>query len=265
MMKRSVLISLTCLLAACGGGESAQDSAAKQSQIEPVNLVVNKPVPDNHNAQAYAIALIGNSHAAGLVPYLQDTIEHYVPEKPVSVEALGFGFTDDLYNNAGVHGKLREGGWTHLIIQGQKYSQSGTVLYSTEATQQWIALAKDLGITPILFPEHPQRGRTQEAEYIMGIHQGIANKQASCIAPIGLAWDAAIQHMPNVPFHTADGNHGAPSGLLLSSLIFSEIITAERVDTGPISIIPNTILGIEQQGALSQIASQVLVEQPACD
>ncbi|MBQ4811716.1 hypothetical protein J8M20_10230 [Pseudoalteromonas luteoviolacea] len=263
-MKYTILITFAMLLAACGG-DAGSDLAQKQPPIESVDLVDNKPIPDNHDAQVYSVALIGNSHAAALVPYLQDTIEHYAPEKSVSVEALGFGFTDDLYENPAVQTKLKSGKWTHLIIQGQKYSQSGTVLYSTQATQQWIAMAKGLGITPILFPEHPQKGRTQEAEYIMGIHQGIASKQASCVAPIGLAWDAAIQHMPEVPFHTADGNHGAPSGLLLSSLIFSEIITAERVDTGPISIIPNTILRIEQQGALGQIASQVLVEQPACD
>ncbi|KZN39579.1 hypothetical protein N474_07665 [Pseudoalteromonas luteoviolacea CPMOR-2] len=263
MIKQSISVTLAVLLVGCGG--SNDDVNINDTPQKQVNLTTNKTIPDNQSAPIYSVALIGNSHAAGLAPYLKKTLQHYAAEKSVNVETLGFGFTDDLYKNATVRAKLNDGQWSHLIIQGQKYSQSGAVLYSTKETQQWIALAKELDITPILFPEHPQKGRSEEAAYVMGIHRQIASLQAACVAPVGGAWNAAMEQMQNVSFHTSDGNHAAPSGLLLSSLVFSEIITGEKVDTGPISIIPDTALSAQQQGVLSQIASQVLVEQPACE
>jgi hypothetical protein len=62
--------------------------------------------------------------------------------------------------------------WNHVIFQAQKYSQSGIVGYPTNAAKVWITRAKQINATPILFPEHPQKGDIDEIfEFISCINQ----------------------------------------------------------------------------------------------
>jgi hypothetical protein len=263
----------TLLLGACGGGgasnsdnqnNSAQDQAREsaadlvKNYIKPASLVVNSDV------EHYQIAMVGNSHSSGLAPTLKHTIETMAPDKTVNVEVLGFGFTDNLISDYEVVKRFTQPDtpWTHLIIQGQKYSQSMSKAYSTEATRQWVAMAKTHGATPILFPEHPQRGNTVEGGYVHGIHQSIANAEPSCLAPIAKAWYGTIDSRPELTLHAADGNHADTLGLLLSSLVFTQIITGQSVDQGATSILNE--VSPELQGELAQHAAQAIIEQPAC-
>ncbi|TMP35845.1 hypothetical protein [Pseudoalteromonas rubra] len=257
------------LLGACGGNSDSQHSAAKgqagesaadlvNSYIKPASLAINSDV------EHYQIAMVGNSHSSGLAPTLKRTIEFMAPDKTVNVELLGFGFTDNLIANYEVVKRFTQPDvpWTHLIIQGQKYSQSMSKRYSTEATKQWVALAKTHGATPILFPEHPQRGNRVEGEYVHDIHKNIADAEPSCLAPIAKAWYGTIANRPELALHASDGNHADTLGILLSALVFTQIITGESVDKGATSILDG--VSPDLQGVLAQHAAQAIVEQPAC-
>ncbi|KAF7785798.1 hypothetical protein PRUB_a0182 [Pseudoalteromonas rubra] len=260
------------LLGACGGSGGASDTAAAavsedansdvarlvERHIKPASLSINS------DAEHYQIALIGNSHVSGLAPVLKQTIEAMAPDKTVSIEVLGFGFTDGLISDGGIVTRFTQPqtAWTHLIIQGQKYSQSMSKRYSTEATQQWIAMAKTHGATPILFPEHPQRGNTEEGDYVLGIHKTIANIEPSCLAPIPVAWELTMDNRPGVSLHAADGNHASTQGFLLSALVFTQIITGQSVDTGAVNI--QADVEPQLQAELAQHAAQAIIEHPAC-
>ncbi|MCO7187907.1 MULTISPECIES: hypothetical protein [unclassified Pseudoalteromonas] len=263
----------TLLLSACGGsgasnGDSQNNSAQDQARESATDLVKNyiKPAPlaVNSDVEHYQIAMVGNSHSSGLAPTLKHTIETMAPDKTVYVEVLGFGFTDNLINDYEVVKRFTQPDtpWTHLIIQGQKYSQSMSKSYSTEATRQWVAMAKTQGATPILFPEHPQRGNSVEGGYVHGIHKSIAAAEPSCLAPIAKAWYGALASRPELALHAADGNHADSLGILLSSLVFTQIITGQSVDTGATSIVAGA--SPELQGELAQHAAQAIAEQPAC-
>ena len=91
---------------------------------------------------------------------------------------------------------LLEGGqWTHVILQAQKYSTSGLYTYSTAGAKSWIALAKARGITPVLYPEHPQAGDLSEGMRVFRLHQQIASEQAACVAPIGASMGSGATTM----------------------------------------------------------------------
>ncbi|WP_125717447.1 hypothetical protein [Pseudoalteromonas rubra] len=265
------------LLSACGGGSSkdnnsqrttqntAVDSAKKPDVAQVVNSYIQPAsLVDNSDIHSYRIAMIGNSHTSGLARTLKKTIETMVPGKSVDVQVLGSGFTDDLIRNYDVVMGFTQPQtrWTHLIIQGQKYSQSQSQDYSTTATEQWVAMARTHGATPVLFPEHAQRGNSTEGSYVYGIHKVIASSEPSCIAPVARAWSKALSARPELELHDKDGNHANAVGALLSALVFTQIITGESVDKGPVTI----LAGVEPQiqGELGQHAAQALTERPGC-
>ncbi|MFM9726222.1 hypothetical protein ACKI1L_37495, partial [Streptomyces scabiei] len=63
-----------------------------------------------------------------------------------------------------------------------------------------------------------------------GIHKGIAEKQSSCVAPVGLTWNEALELSPRLDVHHSDGNHATNLGKLLSALVLYETITGESAD-----------------------------------
>ncbi|MCP4325883.1 MAG: hypothetical protein GY787_29425 [Alteromonadales bacterium] len=113
-----------------------------------------------------------------------------------------------------------------------------------------------------MFPEHPSEGNFLEAEYVHNIHTGIAKQEPSCVAPVGLTWDVALNIEPNLNLYANDGNHASQLGSLLSSLVLYEVITGQSADL--LTYIPE-LPGDEQvQDILGQVASQAIAENNPC-
>jgi hypothetical protein len=123
--------------------------------------------------------------------------------------------------------------WTHVILQAQKYSTSGSFSYPTTAAEHWIRGSKELGATPIMFPEHPRKGNSWEGQTLWELHSGIAARENTCVAPVGLVWDEVLFRDPFLRLHQADGNHATEKGHLLTALVFYQIITGQPVESLP--------------------------------
>ena len=263
-MRALLGLILLCALVACS--ESPKPIAQIDKSVEEINWQLkpkfNGEVPNNQGVPSYRIAITGNSHVAGLGTEINNAITQLTPEKSVEFEVIGSGFLDDSILNSSTTQALKNGNWTHLILQGQKYSQSRKTTYPTTAAEKWIANAKERNIMPILFPEHPQRGDTTEAQYVYGLHLNIVERQASCLAPVGLVWNRVLQLMPNLRLHASDGNHAAPLGRYLTALVFAEVITGQRVD----SVILTPVNGVraDEQLLMAQVVSEVIYQLPPC-
>ena len=199
------------MLSACGGSESNNTPEVvapdKNETAQPVESADNLAIPDNRESNSYDILILGNSHVAGIQSLLEKVFAHADANKTVNIETRGGMFLDTIVNDASIIETLQNNQWTHVILQGQKYSQSHSVLYPIDATVKWIQRAKAIGATPILFPEHPLKNRPEDAAYVHGIHTRIAQKQFSCVAPIGLTWNKALKLSPRLDVHSSDGNH----------------------------------------------------------
>ncbi|WP_372771081.1 hypothetical protein [Pseudoalteromonas sp.] len=228
-------------------------------QVEPKS---NVQVPNNQSLSAYRIAITGNSHVSGLGGVVSSIIKQMSDEKTAESQMIGHGFLDVSFKSTSSLEALANDNWSHIILQGQKYSQSRTTNYSTTGAQRWIARAKDAGVTPILFPEHPQRGDDTEAKYVYGLHQVITAQQASCIAPVGLVWDRVLQLMPQIELHATDGNHASALGKYLTALVFAEVITGLRIDS--VTLDPVSGLLPDEQLLMAQAVSEIIFQHPAC-
>lgn len=253
----------------CGGSSSDKSQGVEQENtvtlVQPV-ASENLAIPDNSLVDHYKVLLIGNSHVVSnnLSEIIKQLINTGKPHTLVTVDrAPGGAYLDDRVNDGVTLEKIQSDSWTHTILQAQKYSQSGSVEYPTHAAENWIEILKIQNTTPILFPEHPQRGNPVEAQYVHDLHLSIIEKQKSCLAPIGLAWDKAIAEMPSLTLHAPDGNHAAYAGSFLTALIFYQVITGELADSLP--FMEQIPLSENIQRELKIIASQILDENQACD
>ncbi|MEI8645840.1 hypothetical protein P4S60_09660 [Pseudoalteromonas sp. Hal040] len=257
----TVYILLSCCigLVACGSGSNTENSTSVPDTSIPNS---GAAIVDNSGSADYQIIIYGNSHSAKLGDLLEQLISSELTNAQVSTLTVSGRFLDEIVNTSGNVEKLQQANWTHAIFQGQKYSQSGSVNYSTNEAERLIASAKELKITPILFPEHPQQGDSKEGELVYQLHLSISEKEASCVAPIGLVWDKAIAALPELNFYSADGNHASNAGHLLTAMTFYEVITGELADT----LTYNAAFAISEQQhqQFGQIITQVLAEHPAC-
>jgi hypothetical protein len=75
-----------------------------------------------------------------------------------------------------------------------------------------------------MFPEWPRSG-VDETSRIYDLHVSIAQREVACVAPIGQAWDLALERHPALALHAPDGNHSNPAGAFLAALILFATMT----------------------------------------
>jgi hypothetical protein len=255
---------MLCILCAACNSSDSSTKPTQHIQIPQTQDSTNIPIPENSNSQQYKVLLFGNSHIEGLSEIINLIVATGAPNKHIELrDAASSLYLIDRLSDGVSADILKSAQWTHVIFQAQKYSQSGTVKYPIDGAKKWLQLAKEQKATPILFPEHPQRGNYSEGKMVHDIHLRIVNEESGCLAPIGLTWDKVLALRPTLKLHQADGNHASYTGRVLSSLVFYQVITGNSADLLP--YIDNINLDAEIQDFLGQIASQMLAENPACD
>ncbi len=233
-MKNIYILCIAMWLAACGGSGGVSNTPDTGNPPAPPTATESQPLTDNSGASAYKVLLMGNSHAAGVQPVLEDILLLGQPDKSVDLQmAPGFGFLADRINDGMTEEKLASEQWTHVVLQAQKYSSSNTRTYPTTAAEHWVRRAKEIGATPIMFPEHPRRGNYWEGQTLWDLHTGIAARENTCVAPVGLVWDEVIYSWIDHRLHATDGNHASETGALLTALVFYQIISGQPVESVP--------------------------------
>ena len=224
----------------------------------------NLAIPDNSNKQQLKVLLFGNSHIFGIADILKKMVHAGAPGKTIeSGQSKDIMYLQERLSDKKSYKLLFGASWTHVILQAQKYSQSGIRTYPTYAAETWISLAKKQSATPILYPEHPQRGNDTEGQRVYSLHKSISQRQKSCVAPIGPVWDSVIAQYPELVLHEKDGNHASRAGQFLTALIFYQVITTNSADLLP--HIDDDSVSAPLQDALGQIVSDTLAQLPACE
>ncbi len=268
-MKKLLLIASALVVVGCGGGGAgggAPDAGATADPTDPAGTITDtpsQPLKDNSTAPAYKVLLMGNSHAAALRSTLEYFLVRGQPDKPADVQtAPGVAFLDERRNDGVSEQKLESESWTHVILQAQKYSTTGASIYPTTAAEYWVRRSKELGATPIMFPEHPRQGNRLEGRTLWNLHSGIAARENTCVAPVSLVWDEIVFREPSLPLYQADGNHASRTGVILTAMVFYQIITGQPAESLPelteLSIAPET------ERLMKETVSSLLFMHPPC-
>ena len=140
-----VLTSLLLLSACGGGGSSAIDVTPVEKIPEPPSVSENLAIPDNRALDNYQVLIIGNSHSQPMQKLLTILFSHGLNDKNVAIETRIASFLDVIIDNEDLISSIETKSLTHIILQGQKYSQSQSVQYSTAETKIWIQRTKNIG------------------------------------------------------------------------------------------------------------------------
>jgi len=255
-----VLLTALTALAACGGGSSPQEPLQPPAP-SPQGLAI----PDNRYVDRYNILLMGNSHVyvndlgGVIVKLIRAGRPGISATATVAANSL---FLDERLQDADSQTKLSSETWTHVILQGQKYSMSGAFDYPIDASLYWVSAVKHYKATPLLFPEHPRAGNSEEAARVHAIHSFIAKQEPSCVAPVGLAFDLMAELAPELRLHQADGNHTSVNGTFLTALVFYQAISGLNADS--LSNLAEFSIPSEHQQLMRQVASATLARHQAC-
>ncbi len=248
--RNASLILLLLWLAACGGGSDDSDSGGNPS---------SPPAP---TVADITLLFMGNSHASvnELQRMVADMVRAVRPgESVATAEAPGWMFLEERSRHAPSTALLRNQQWSFVILQAQKYSSSGLFEYSTTGAEELIRASRQQQAVPVMFPEWPRRG-VDETMRIYDLHVSIAQRQVACVAPIGQAWDLALQRHPSLQLHADDGNHSNPAGAFLAALILFATVTGDS----PIALppFPQFAVGLDTQADLRAIAAETTVAWP---
>jgi hypothetical protein len=243
--KYSALILSIYLLLGMSGCGTDKNSSSEQSAVD----LMSSPIAD------YELLFIGNSHSSvnGLPNLVTILIEATEQGKSSNATiASGTNFLVDRLNDGITQEVLESREWTHVFLQAQKYSSTGNFSYSTDAAEEWIRRIRTLDASPIMFPEWPRRGNTEEGQRVYDLHVSIASREPACVAPVGLVWDDFILRYPEIALHAEDGNHSNLSGALLSAFIFYQILTGKPANT--LSYIAEIDVNEDIQTKLKEVA-----------
>ena len=254
------MLTTLAVLAACGGGSSPQEH-----QQAPPEWQKGLAIPDNSYVDHYNILLMGNSHVyvndlGGLIVRLIQVGRQGV--SAAAKVASNSLFLDERLQDANSLSTLSSEAWTHVILQGQKYSTSGAFDYPIDASLYWVSAVKHYKATPLLFPEHPRAGNSEEGARVHALHSAIAKQEPSCVAPVGLAFDKMTELAPEIKLHQADGNHTSINGTFLTALVFYQAITGLNADS--LTDLTDIAISSEHQQLMRQVASATLAQYPAC-
>lgn len=266
-----VLVSGTTLNGCGGSGDAQTVVPPPPVQTVPQNPPplnpppANLAVPDNRTVSEFRVALLGNSHVTynNLASLLKHLLQTGRPQAKVHTHAAsGAGYLDERLNDKVTLPLLTGQSWSHVILQGQKYSTSGLYYYPIDAAVYWVALVKSQQATPIMFPEHATSGNKTEGARVYQLHQSILQREAACLAPVPQAWEGSLAQWVDIPLHMDDGNHANQAGSVLTAMLFYQVITGNPADQLPYIAALGLPASVQQR--LAQQASASLQQFPAC-
>jgi hypothetical protein len=78
-----------------------------------------------------------------------------------------------------------------------------------------------------------RRGQSQNQAAITKAYADIANERRALLAPVGAAWQAALEADPTLPFHQNDDSHPTAAGSHLAACVFYGLLYGQSSEGLP--------------------------------
>jgi hypothetical protein len=181
------------------------------------------------------------------------------PSKTVCVHYLGVSFLDEVAWRPDIQSELQERPWKFVVLQAQKISMSGKYNYSRTEAIDYAKQARLRGAAAIFYPEWGLQGVSGDGERQETVYREMALEAEAGVAPVARAWDLALAERPELPLHSADGNHQSSLGAFLTACVLTGRITGNN----PIGLAayPYSEARAADRQFLAEIARRALAEE----
>ena len=121
--------------------------------------------------------------------------------------------------------KIRRGGWTHVVLQGQ----SAEALTDKEGLFKHIRLfdaeISKAGAKTLLFMTWALQKTPQDQRKITDAYNEIGREIGASVIPVGVARENLLELKPTAPFYRPDGKHPGPHGSYLAACLFYTMLS----------------------------------------
>jgi len=228
------LVVWAALVCGCGDNNSGMGSDASSGA-------------DGGSQQALRVLFIGNSYTYvnDLPEQVRSLVASASPPRDITVDSVTTGGATlyTLYETGDALAKLRTGGWTHVVIQGQSLEPVGSI-QNPAAFEQYAKLfgeeAKAIGAVPVYYETWARRADddwyrpTMQAE-LRDSYRQAAWGVGGVVAAAGDAWELALSDSTPFDLFMADGSHPNTLGTYLTACVFyNALVQQSAVGLGAI-------------------------------
>jgi hypothetical protein len=185
--------------------------------------------------------------------------------------AVGGATLADQVTTTGAMARIDQGGWTHVVIQGQSVEP----LYDPatfEANAAVLAAeAKKVGAVPVFYETWARKagdvvyqqafsGGTPAAMQagLRAEYQKVAKAADALLAPAGDAWEKALAEQPAIDLFQADGSHPDLDGTYLVACVFY----ATLIGHSPVGVAAHSGISDADAAALQGVAEETVEAPP---
>ncbi len=147
---------------------------------------------------------------------------------PVFDQVCVFGATlEQLWQHSQALPMIRQGSWDYVVLQD--YSLAA-VKYREEMALYGGMYSKEIqaiGARPIFFMTWARKDYPDMQDQIAGAYTAVAAANHAPVAPVGLAWEAALKGRPTLTLHMKDHRHPTPAGSYLNACVFYSVLFHE--------------------------------------
>lgn len=230
-----VFTLLACALMACAG-QSAETVPASVTPgpvvPDPVPTITPDPVPTDR----LRVLFIGNSYTyvndlPRQIQWMAEAAGAEVPLDVVSVTPGGMTLAHH-WSDGVARRLIRQGGWTHVVLQEQSTRPIDDPDLFFRYARMFDEEIDRVGAETVLYLTWARQHRPASQDTLSHAYLTIADEVAARVAPVGIAWQRALEMDPALVLHNEDRSHPGPTGTYLAALVFY----ATLFDASPVGL-----------------------------
>lgn len=122
---------------------------------------------------------------------------------------------------------IAKGGFGFVVLQDQSQMPYRYPKATLEHGGDLGKLAKEHGATPLLFMTWARLKEPENQAPLAATYRKLGEELNAPVAPVGLAWEAALKQRKDLRLHANDGSHPTPKGTYLAACVFYAVIFDE--------------------------------------
>jgi hypothetical protein len=190
---------------------------------------------------AQRVLFIGNSYTffndmPGMVAELARAAG-FAPIVPTLVAPGGWTL-EKHWQDGGALARLREGGWSHVVLQEQSTRPIENPQLTLEFGRRFGEEINRVGAQPVAYHTWARRNRPQTQDALDATYHQLAQEIGGVVAPAGPVWRRLLEERPDLALHLEDQSHPTPLGSYAAAAVLFAAIT--RHDPVPLGVLDVT-------------------------